>query len=42
VGAFSQLGLLSTGMILGPGIGEAIQLGWIILDGDLKDDQPFW
>ena len=32
VGASSQLGSLSTGTILGP--------GWIVLEGDLGDEQP--
>jgi len=35
VGASSQLGLLSAGMILGPGTGKTVWLGWIVLDGDL-------
>jgi len=42
VGASSQLGLLSTVMILGPGTGETVQLGWIVLKGDLRDEQPLW
>jgi len=32
-GASSQLGLLSTGTILGP------RAGWIVLEGDLRDEQ---
>ena len=40
VGASSQLGLLSTGTILGPETGETIQLGWIVLEGDLGNEQP--
>ena len=42
VGASSQLGLLSTGTILGPETGETIQLGWIVLEGDLGNEQPLW
>ena len=40
VGASSQFGSLSTGMILGPGTDEAVQAGWIVLKGDLRDKQP--
>ena len=40
VGASSQLGSLSAGMILGPGTGETVWLGWIVLEGDLGDEQP--
>ena len=40
VGASSQLGSLSTGMILGPGTGETVQAGWIVLEGDLRDERP--
>ena len=40
VGAFSQLGLLSTGTILGPGTGETVQPGWIVLEGDFGDERP--
>ena len=40
VGASSQLKSLSTGMILGPGTGETIWPDWIVLEGDLRDDQP--
>ena len=40
VGASSQLGSLSAGTILGPGIGETVQAGWIVLEGDLRDEQP--
>jgi len=38
--ASSQLGLLSAGMILGPGTGETVQPGWIVLEGDLGDEWP--
>jgi len=41
-GASSQLGSLSAGMILGPGTGETIWPGWIVLEGDLRDEQPLW
>jgi len=40
VGASSQLGSLSTGTILGPGTGETVQAGWIVLEGDLGDKWP--
>ena len=40
VGASSQLGLLSTGTILGPGTGETVWAGWIVLEGDLGDEWP--
>ena len=40
VEASSQLGLLSAGTILGPGTGKTVQLGWIILEGDLGDERP--
>ena len=39
-GASSQLGLLSTGTILGAGTGETIQADWIVLEGDLRDKWP--
>jgi len=42
VGAFSQLGSLSAGMILGPGIGKTFWPGWIVLDRNLGDEQPLW
>ena len=42
VRTFSQLELLSAGIILGPEIGKAIQPGWIVLDRDLRDEQPLW
>ena len=42
VEAFSQLGSLSTVMILGLEIGEAIWPGWIVLDGDLEGDWSLW
>jgi len=40
VGAFSQLGSLSTGMILGPGTGKTVWPGWIVLKRDLRDEWP--
>ena len=40
VGASSQLGSLSAGTILGPGTGETVWAGWIILEGDLRDERP--
>jgi len=40
VGASSQLGSLSTRMILGPGTGETVRAGWIVLEKDLGDDRP--
>ena len=40
VGASSQFGSLSTGTILGPGTGETVQAGWIVLEGDLGDERP--
>ena len=42
VGASSQLGSLSAGMILGPGTDETVQAGWIVLEEDLGDEQPCW
>ena len=42
VGASSQLWLLSAGMILGPGIGKTVRLCWIVLEGDLGDEQSLW
>ena len=42
VGASSQLELLSTGTILGPETGKTIQLGWMVLDGDLGDEWSLW
>ena len=42
VGASSQLGSLSIGTILGPGTGETVRAGWIVLEGDLRDEQPRW
>ena len=39
-GASSQLGLLSTGTILGLGTGETVWPGWIVLEGDLGDERP--
>ena len=40
VGASSQFGSLSAGMILGPGTGETVRAGWIVLEGDLRDKRP--
>ena len=40
VGASSQLGSLSTGTILGPGTGETVRAGWIVLEEDLRDEWP--
>jgi len=42
VEASFQLGLLSARTILGPKIGKTVQLGWTILDRDLRDEQPLW
>jgi len=42
VGASSQLGSLSAGMILGLETGEIVRVGWIVLEGDLGDEQPLW
>ena len=39
-GASSQLGSLSTGMILGPGTGKTVWPGWIVLERDLGDEWP--
>ena len=39
-GASSQLRSLSAETILGPGTGETIQAGWIVLEGDLRDERP--
>ena len=41
-GASSQLGLLSAELILGPSTGETVWSGWIILEGDLRDEWPLW
>ena len=41
-GASSQFGSLSTGMILGPGTGKTVRAGWIVLEGDLRDERPRW
>jgi len=41
-GASFQLGSLSAGMILGPGTGETVWAGWIVLERDLRDKQPLW
>ena len=40
VGASSQLESLSTETILGPGTGETVWPGWIVLEGDLRDEWP--
>ena len=40
VEASSQLGSLSARTILGPGTGETVQVGWIVLEGDLGDERP--
>jgi len=40
VGASSQFGSLSAGTILGPGTGETVRAGWIVLEGDLGDERP--
>ena len=40
VGAFSQLESLSAVTILGPGTGKTVQPGWIVLEGDLRDERP--
>ena len=40
VGGCSQLGLLSTEMILGPETGRTIQASWIVQVGDFGKDQP--
>ena len=37
MGASSQLGSLSIGIILGPETGETVWPGWIVLEGDLVD-----
>ena len=39
-GAFSQLESLSAGTILGPGTSKTVQPGWIVLEGDLRDERP--
>ena len=40
MGAFFQLGSLSAEGILGLETDETVWLGWIVLDGDLGDEQP--
>ena len=40
MGTFSQLESLSAGMILGPETGETVWAGWIVLEGNLGDEQP--
>ena len=42
VGVSSQLELMFAGMILRPGTGETVQSGWIVLEGDLRDEWPLW
>ena len=42
VRASSQLELLSTETILGPGTGKTVQPDWIVLEGDLGDKWPLW
>ena len=37
--ASSQLGSLSVEMILRPEMGKTVWPGWIVLEGDLRDDQ---
>jgi len=37
VGVSSQLGSLSAETILGPGTGQTVWPGWIVLEGDLAD-----
>ena len=39
-GASSQFGSLSAETILGPGTGETVWAGWIVLEGDLGDERP--
>jgi len=36
----SKLGSLSAGIILGPGTGKTVWLGWIVLEEDLRDERP--
>jgi len=38
VGASSQLESLSAVTILGPGTGKTVQPGWIVLNGDLRNE----
>ena len=40
VGASSQLGLLSVGMILGLGTGKTVWPSLLVLERDLEDEQP--
>ncbi len=40
VGVSFQLESLSTGTILRPETDETVQVGWIVLEGDLRDKQP--
>jgi len=39
-GIFSQLGSLFAGMILGLETGKTVWTGWIVLEGDLRDEWP--
>ena len=41
-GASFQLELLSAEIILGPGIGKTVWLGWTVLNGDLGEEWPLW
>ena len=41
MGTFSQLGSLSTEIILGLGTGETVQTGWIVCVGDFRDNQYY-
>ena len=41
-GVSSQLGSLSTGMILGPGTSKIVWPEWIVLKRNLGDEQPLW
>ena len=42
VEVFFQLELLSTEMILGLGISETIQPGWLVLERNLEDEWSLW
>ena len=39
VKTFSQLGLLSAGIILGPETGKAVWPDWIVLERNIRDKQ---
>jgi len=41
VGTLSQLGSLSTEIILRLGTGETVQTGWIVCVGDFRDNQCY-